>query len=452
MLEVFGKPFVDFAGSGYIAFSDGSRSAISFRFVQLHNGELFLLAKQREEAGCVPIDCINNSAISISGILDDRRVFETRSTPFLKSAQISFPDSGSSGFLFLLTDVAIGDGENRGTTRFHLTNLIFVGTEKFVAENGSYMLYLPIKILGLKLGIYPVSDYKEQKNIIDATRQSRVTAFVEIPTNDWNIFDAKIMMDNLCWLLSFARGTKINWICATGFNLDNKITISEYRSAITWNYTGLSAIGSQPLESENRLELMNFIESSYELFSNLRKEYSIQETIDTIVFAKIGNGFLEFRGMLLSTAIDGFRARWATKNKREFIFDKADFTKRKSKLEKAVVATFESLVNGDSNKDKRRQLYEKVKELNRRSFFDILKELNKSMSVGLEDSQMDHFKDNRNELVHSGRFSGNRDDDLEAYKNEFWKILAFADRLILGLLGDSRKGLVWTRNLRISDL
>ena len=53
MLDVFGKPFMELSGSGHVSFNDSSKSAISFRFVQLHNGELFLLAKQREEAGCI---------------------------------------------------------------------------------------------------------------------------------------------------------------------------------------------------------------------------------------------------------------------------------------------------------------------------------------------------------------------------------------------------------------
>lgn len=513
MLAIYGEPFRELAGTGIIRHNQNSEVKINFACVQIHNGEIFLHAWP--ESNCISefmaIDT-NTRINSISGMLNDGRNFMADGDILFLRCIISMPPKEKDGIVFRLstfTTICAPDliDESVSSVRFYLVNLRFIGTEIFQADDGSYNLCLPLDIHGRKVKIFPVVNYTYEDRLLTTRKIPRVTSFIEIPADECvEYHDDVSVVDNLCYLLTLATGSKNNWLCFSNVNSEGQIIKSDHRNPVVWKYSGLSAISP-----ENRNGLKEFMDKSYERFLELKEKYKIHETIDAIAQAKLDDSYLELRGALVVSAIDVLRGRWAKKHKRTTIFDESAFEAKKQKLEDMVSKCAETKFT--ATPQQRKEVREKVSELNRPSFASILKEMCTDFEVIMSGETLKLFKENRNSLIHEGGFrklessvqlsslppdisfpeqikekikykakekllvfkgimllnekavldglSPDREYrvaidslfheshsmNINYYKDEFWRILGFADLLLLGILGYPSQPLAWINGL-----
>lgn len=445
MLAIYGEPFTELAGTGIIRHNQNSEVKINFACVQLHNGEIFLHAWSDSNyiSEFRAIDT-HTRINSISGTLNDDRNFIAEGDILFMRGAISMPPKEKDGIVFRLstfTTICAPDliDESVSSVRFYLANLRFIGTECFQAKDGSRKLYLPLDISDRKVKIFPVVNYSSEERFVTATKISRVTSFIEISASECHQYsDVVSMVNNLCYLLTLTSGTKINWVSFANVNLEGQIIKSDHRNAIVWKYSGLPAISDSASASNNRNVLKEFLEKSYERFLTLKEKYLLHETIDAIAQAKLGDSYLELRGTLVVSAIDVLRGRWANEHERTTIFDEATFEAKKQKLENMVSKCAEKKFTATA--PQRKEVREKVAELNRPSFASILNAMCADLGVEPSPDALRIFKKNRNSLVHSARFIENSTGDR---KDEFWRILGFADLLLLGILGYPSQTLAW---------
>lgn len=324
--------------------------------------------------------------------------------------------------------------------RFGLVNLSFVPIERV---NG-----FPHRVLSFslntetntyKLVLDPVSDYNERIDKVKVTKGVDVTCEAVINLGDGQtIEELEQVVDNLCYILSVACGTKINWIYRNIYSLDGLLLRRLHALRVTKRYTPLSIV-----DLRNPHETRAFIEQVYPVYINKKDSYRFHcGTIAAYLDAKQEADFLEMRGLKMVVAMEMMVwhiGRLLGIN--EEILDESEFRELRIELQRLI----KSKILQDSQMKKRRDLvYSKILELKRRSFRDMVRKIISPghISLSLSDDELELFVRCRNALVHKGDFYCNTADDRDretcpakqAASDEYFFLVSVLDRMFLKIL------------------
>ncbi len=306
-----------------------------------------------------------------------------------------------------------------------LTNLEFIGNEMHKIYRDGHLSrgfrILSLNLSGVDVEIIPADDYSKKIDIMHFTRICTVTSSLRVPCNDRVPHAQLELLNNICKLLSLARGTTVSWPYYQILDKDGNVLRRYHRYATMSDYSDLEVIYKGSIN-----DLKTFLESTYQSYLEVPKEYNLSDVIDIIALAKQIHITPELRGSYIVSAVDVLRGRWAKKHKSSYIFEKNSFKKYSGDIKIHILEYLEE--NFDISKKYLDLVGKKIPELNRPAFRDQLKEMIYSIDANLTEEDADTFGHNRNLLVHEASFAS--DEDLK----ELMSIFYFMDSLVLAIL------------------
>jgi hypothetical protein len=233
-----------------------------------------------------------------------------------------------------------------------------------------------------------------------------------------SVDDYVSMMDDVCRLLSLARGTKVNWIYYESLDRQGEVIAAVHENKVTKPFGGM-----QLIDSGSPNDTVAFIDATLPVLQR-DTTYDLGRAIDGYLDSK-GGGFLETRGVAGCVMLDFLLARYISgPPRRDRIISATRFRKGATTLKANLSTYFPSL-----NEQQQRDMKEKIAELNRRSFKTTLKEFCGSLGLGIDSTTIERVKNIRNKLVHEARFLNDEDD-----WRQYLTLIHLLDRVILGVL------------------
>ena len=406
LLKEYGNCVGVYQGKGTLTLTNGKKHNCCFEVGQLSNGQVILLC-----------DFLSPFPHSIQ-IFAERFDGET-SEGYQLSTEKRFnevnylpeiPVESNSGFwsAFHLTEMSILMTNSRPERlKFGVTNLEFLGTERIICSDNSYQHILPLKLQCEKssatISIRPLNNYDQIIKRVKTLKLVDVTCniIVDVPANG-EIGQVTEMIDNLCFILSVARGTKIQWVYCDQYNGIGNLVSRIHSSRITKPYCPLQII--HPIAGGGK-ETKTCIEQTYPVYVDKRKSYDLDKgTIDAYLDAKAEADFLEMRGVKFAVAME-------------------------------ILKT----------------VFRKVTKIKGGSFKSIIESLCKFINLQIGPPEINLFVECRNSLIHEGKFycetatprKRNRCKPLNTKPEEYLFLVNFLDKVFLKLLGYSGPYIDW---------
>lgn len=443
-LEYYGDPLVIYKGEGHLTSNSGQVTECKFEAGQLRTSNVILLCEFSDMHRLRNINTFegrtsNNCRVSSTDFMNG--------TPWEEKIEASNRIQRWVTFSLrtLIVELIKERRKKPQTLRFGLANVNLRAIDRvsgfprrvlsFIVNTGTNTY---------KLVLDPVNDYKERIDKVRRTKGVDVTCEAVVNLgNGQTIEELEQLVDNLCYILSVAYGTKINWVYRDIYSLDGLLLRRLHSRRVTKPYTPLSII-----DPRNPHETRAFIEQVYPVYINKKNPYRLHRgTIDAYLDAKQEADFLEMRGLKMVVAMEmtvWHIGRLLGINEEILDKDKSEFRKLRIKLERLIKS---EILQGSNSKMKRRRdlVYSKIPELKRRSFRDMVKEIISPdhISLPLSDDELELFVRSRNSLVHKGDFycntANNRDrvtcPPQQTPADEYFFLTNILDRMFLKILG-----------------
>lgn len=448
LLSHYGVSIAEYHGEGALTLKDGETANCKFEAGQLATGEVLLLC---DFMSPLP-SYLSVSADKFEGMtFEGFRIFAKGTTE--KNYLPDLPrDCSGHWAAFRLREMSVQmtkQDVKASKVHFGVTNFEFMGTEKRHLANSPYPI-LPLSLNPTdgttELSITPLEQYNSIMKRIKTLKSIDVTCEIvgDIP-KDGGVARLTEIVENLCYLLSVARGTKVQWIYRDLRNGAGKPIQRTHCSRITKPFCPLPIIDPRP---EGRDETKTFIEQSYPVYVEKRDDWRLNRgAIDAYLDARMEQDYLQMRGVKLVVAMEMLKSVFLDlpdSPVREYVINETDF----EKLIPSIKAELDKIfVDNNINRSYREAIYsaKKVEGLNRRSFRHILGKLCKHIGLQVTEEDIEHFITCRNKLIHRGRFyceiakpeEREKCEPLPSPADEYFFLLNFLDRIFLKLLGFS---------------
>jgi hypothetical protein len=453
LLKEYGNCLSVYRGKGVLTLEDGKKLDCLFEAGQLNNGRVLLLC---DFLPAFPT-CLSISAAKFEGTTSEG--FRIWANKGFTLSDITVDSSPGVWARFRLYEISVQIAEDEHTQRLHfgITNFEFLGTEEIRQPGNSICRTLPlnlqIKGVSTKISITPLNQYDKIMQRTRALKSIDVTceAIAEMPS-DGSIAQVEEVLDDLCYVLSVARGTKIQWVYCDQYNGIGKLISRIHSSRITKPYCPLKII--DPIVGGGK-ETKTFIEQTYKVYVEKRESFKLHKgTIDAYLDAKAEADYLEMRGIKLGVAMEILRSVFIelpNAPMKGYVIEEEKFKKLSPHL---CTAIDEFLQTEKIDRDSRKAMCndKKVLELNRRSFDNFLKKLCRHIDLRISKNDTRLFVQCRNSLVHYGRFycaSATPDQQkpckpLPSKSHEYRFLVNFLDKVFLKLLGYSGPYIDWS--------
>jgi hypothetical protein len=268
---------------------------------------------------------------------------------------------------------------------------------------------------------------------------------------------AEEIIDDLCHILSVARGTKVQWIYFHECDSEGRAVRRCHRSRITRAYkpSGVVFDGFTGFDQTKQ-----FVESVYPSYVVRREAYRLNRgLIDAYLESKATDDLIERRAIKLTVSLEMLKNLFLTSpgsSVREFVIDKNRFKRLTERLRTAIK---EVLRGEDLEPEYINSMCAKINELNRTSFKEVLIGLFNEIGFSPEQDEISLFVRCRNALVHTGQFYQPGDHERRFlyfsppsseerapetdYLAGYLFVLNFLDRVFLKLLGYSGHYINW---------
>ena len=415
LLACYGDYISEYRGTGYLSFRNGDKKKCDFEVGQLANSRVLLLCKRTtstiEDIDSFFLDRIN-PVVGFEGTTNKGlHIFTNNQVDSLNY----LPETEEEGTFdaFTLRDlcVEIVKRDKVEKVNFGITNFKFFGTQIKSLSDGSAARVLPFQINHnretIDVVIRPIERYRERILHITTLKSIDVSCEAIFDVDDnIDIKQLKEVTDNLCYLFSVARGTKIVWIYCDQYNKKDELIKREHQTRITKPYCPLSIIDPR---TDGMRETKDFIEQTYDNYVAKRESLKLNRgTIDAYLDAKAENDYIEMRGVKLAVSAEILKDRFIQLP--QFRNDKC------------------------SSEDT--------------TFKNILRKLCKQISLKASEEDLTVFIKSRNSLIHTGKFfyvktANNKSKKFPSQTHEYLFLLNFMDKLFIKLLGYSGIYIEW---------
>ena len=397
VLKDYGDSIVVYVGQGTLTLKDGRKLNSKFEAGQLSDGEVLLLCN------IMPPD------LSIC---------------FTTIAVMSFEGLTAEGYT-----------RQSGNSHYHILPLTLED------ENSR-----------TELSISPLEHYTKIKRRIKTLRGTDVTCEVISDTlQDGSMERLREVIDDLCYLLSIARGTKIQWIYCDRYDESGGLVMRTHSSRVTKPFCSLTVIDPR---CDGSHETKTFLEQTYRAYVSKRDSHRLNRgMIDAYLDAKAENDYLQTRGVKLAVAFEmlkGVLLELPDSSAKEFVLEQEDFKKHVQSISETIEKI---LQQGGVEKNDRKAICseKKIEGLNRRAFRYFIGKLCKQIDLKVEENEIRLFVACRDKLVHMGRFYcevANNEErkecpHLPSETDEYFFLINFLDRIFLKLLGYSGTYIDW---------
>ena len=276
--------------------------------------------------------------------------------------------------------------------------------------------------------ISPVQNSSEILEEIKASKIYDVTSHISFTFSsskenlEKNISEIVDYLESVMILLSFAQGVFINYIYYNLYIKDTegfKLYKSVHRSAKTKGSTSDQLIGI--------LHIQNFLESVLPIFTekDFQKQTGVGDAIEwyleSIRPSIIESNFIH--GCITIELLNDRFKENKSKNKGKILTEE-QFKKLNKEVKKVISKQI-------SDKGKRKEIYPKIRELNRPTLTNSLRDMYHSYGIGYSDLfQEFEFVTIRDQIVHTGL---SKDESKDLFEN-YEKLVALLQRTLLGML------------------
>lgn len=404
---------------------------------------------KQKDCGSIYADCLitDNNTLNFNEEIKDIRgsldCYEIKANPTMVR-EIIINSSRERKCTIMCKDVVFKKNILENTKiqyRFKITNFKFIGNQGYKVNEITMQTELKISINGIDIFIRPVNGYNEIIKDIGYTHSVAVTANLLVEGSIENKDNTLQIVDNICSLLSLAKGTKINWISYTIENNNGEVLEKYYSDRVTKSYSALRLISY-----ENPSDLKKYLESTYVNYINKINDWKFNIIIEEFIDAAKEGDNLEFRGLKLAATMEFILGKYKSLNNCEFYIPKDEFDK--NKIDSRIKKALEWELSGILTIKQIGSLSKGIKGLNRLTFKDSLDKLYKDKDFKFtlskeEEEKIKSFIELRNNLVHRSDFQPFK--ETNSWDN-YRFMLAFVSKIILGLLGYVGNYLDWSSN------
>lgn len=309
-IEQYGKVVKSYTGTGALVGEDTHMPA-SFQFAQYAHGKIYLR--------CVVSDPIFVRSESLYDAGFDpppglHFVGRTDQGYDIEATELAYTGAGSAHLPF------VRDGKEPAepatvtwqyrcdatlrTARtapayvvFSLVNLLLFGNEWPIHVNGHHVALRPV---GSR------EEYRDVRRELSSRGGRDVTyqAIVRMDPAD-TLQEMQKIVENLCTLLTLARGTPITWISYEAYSDTNELITSLLCDTFTKDYRKLDLIA----ENEGQ-RIVEFVETAYPRLQGCREQWGIDDVIAAYIDSKAEQGFMELRGLQLACCMEILKGKY----------------------------------------------------------------------------------------------------------------------------------------------
>lgn len=334
--------------------------------------------------------------------------------------------------------------------RFGLTNapLWGVASVGYLTDgNRSISSVVPFKLTsgGFTVDVMLVrtTNSNERFRAVTLLRGIDVLSELIVPhRDDLTMNEIERVVDDVCHVLSIARGSKVNWIYREDRDYEGRLVARSHQARVTKKYSPCAPIDDSP---EFRQETLTLLTGGLATYRARRDDLRLnQGVIDAYIDAKAEADFLQARGAKVAVAIEMLKSTFlksTAASGAEYVLDDGQFTSLLPTLVSSLDAAMKN-VGVSANERNAIASAGKLKGLNRRSFRSILLRLLKYLDLSVPDRELKLFIAARNKLVHEGCFYADCANDVERAElpplatatAEYLFLVSFLDRLFLRAL------------------
>lgn len=433
-LNHYGDPREIYSGEGALTLSTEQRVKCRFAASQTENGKVFLLCVTEE----VLLDLAfgETEINSFSGLTHDgfrvetfRNIYETPYLPHTRPAQ--------GTCLALNANLKVYRSSELPCCRrtFTIVNLAGITSRVSFLFHGRHIIIRATE--------------KNQINLQLLSVNRDVLPTVELETEGSSSLESDIeLVNEVCYLLSIAVGTKVQWIAHTDWISTNDwIARSHYGLHVTKGYDPLPLIDLR--RGSKHLEMLLDIVGHKDRVVERKLAGLTHAVIDTYLDAKAEGDFLQARALKLVIAVEMLKAEFqSARDISPLGILEHDYGQLRNPIKEAV----KKAISDKTTQTERSIIYSNLGGLNRKTFKQQLQELLDALGLDYCSNDLSRFVASRNKLVHEGRFYCEKASNQERtriipFKSpsmEWFWLLHFVDRIILKASGYKGPCLNWS--------
>lgn len=427
-LTLYNKDLISqYSGKGHLIHQDGRHVDCAFYACQFFNGKVHILCKFGSASFMVfRRDAVRFEGETIEGFL----IFSSGKMRYIKG------EMGVDNFAkYLVPGIYITKNTNIKADKiiFGLTNLELDGNKHKIElelQNDAREC--------VEIELEPMNDYALIISQLEALNGVNVTyqAVIEVGKKE-NPLISERLVDDLCYLLSVAQGTKIQWIYIDRRGVGNCAISRQHLNRSTKRYNSSKLIPTSGIEE--------FIKCTYPVYKEKRIALRLDKgLIDAYLDAQSQEDYIETRAVKLAVTIEMLKATLLELPEfelNEYIMDNDYFKdqiapKLCNKLRDIQIKEA-AHISYFKNKNIEFYCLNNINCINRVSFRRILKKICKFVCPTLK-KDINKFVDSRNSLVHNAKFNCqmlNPKCDNSAKVEEYFFLINFINILFLRLLG-----------------
>lgn len=352
---------------------------------------------------------------------------------------------------------ATASPESPNHVRFALVNLEYDPSEGFTGYESAWQRSLPQgppRLGDRVVTITPVGDYWNIIRNLVATKGVDITCEATIPVHEVAELPAlETVMDDLCLLLTLARGTRVDWL-----NYEVVSASGAVLRTRCYNHERATRFGADALiDPHNTVHTKQFLEVAYPRLAAMREMWDIEHAINLYTDAQADQDIRASRGLKLAITMEVLRARFLAprQNGGRLLNERfalvADTIK--AHVQEAVAELMKELGTTPQTEASDGLTWETVStymtdNVPNLDFYSFKKALRAMyMSVGLDPTadatkkQLTKFVDLRNGLVHTGAFSGSAKYGSPAEQFKF--LSEFVGEFLLEILRPRSERIEW---------
>jgi hypothetical protein len=423
--EVSGKSLRQYKGMGTLITPDGTRFEGGFEFAQRADGSLvgkFYFFEDR--APDLPVSDPEGRFLhySLKGM--------TIQGWHVWSDNLYIVSKGTDGVVFHAVSMEVtlfeltSDTDNSAMhfTRFGLVNLQFNGNRIDLAVNG------------YKVSINKVDGYDSVIESLKTHREVEVTCEAFVRLKGPEVTDRLLStMQDVCVLLSFASGTRVNWVYYD-ILIAPKAPARSYLfgDAITLPFS------TRRLIARSQNKLAQFVNSTFDVYRAKKEDYGLYSVLAMYLVTKIPHLFVGSRILLISQTLEALKSSMTP----EYMLDEAKLIEELKALTEGIKKTwlksFPELCKPETNSILDAiTSRERIKGLARLSYPRGLKNIVESLQLPREHEKelkdrIDKLIAVRNVLTHDAL--AYEKTGVEAHQ-DFTKLVNLTDVILLKILG-----------------
>jgi hypothetical protein len=430
-LNLYNKGHIaQYHGKGYLILQDGHHADCTFFACQFFNGKIYILCKFISlDAG---IMSYRKYAIRLEGETSDGYFIYGSGNFNYISGEMGTNNSAT----YLISNLSVTRDKNV------IANKLVFGLTNLELDGRKHMLELEINQNGIvecvTVELVPMNDYALIISQLEALNDVNVTyqAIIEINKKEdsWTL---ERLVEDLCYLLSVAQGTKIQWIYINRIGDENCILSSLHSNRHTKRYNPSTLIHAQDVET--------FIKIAHKVYEEKRIALKLDKgLIDAYLDAQSQEDYIETRAVKLAVTIEMLKATLLELPEyelNEYILNKDYFEDQIApKLCDSVREILKSNpadTNQENSMTAELDCIHHINCINRVSFRRILRKICKFIYPDLN-KDINKFVNSRNSLVHNARFYCQSIDpkcDNSEKVKEYFFLINFINILLLRLLG-----------------